>query len=90
MYRVQEYLKVLTGMDDFSLQAVAGSQSELTDVMITKAYYKEKDEGKTRTEMIHPDTTHGTILIPTSSSTTSSISRSNHHYVTNLRDINIC
>ena len=60
MYELEEYLKTLTGMDDFSLQAAAGSQSELIGVMITKAYFKEKKEGKKRTKIIIPDSAHGT------------------------------
>jgi glycine dehydrogenase subunit 2 len=60
MYELEEYLKTLTGMDYFSLQAAAGSQSELIGVMITKAYYKEKREGKKRTKIIIPDSAHGT------------------------------
>jgi glycine dehydrogenase subunit 2 len=60
MYELEEYLKTLTGMDHFSLQAAAGSQSELIGVMITKAYYKEKKEGKNRTKIIIPDSAHGT------------------------------
>jgi len=60
MYELEEYLKILTGMDDFSLQAAAGSQSELIGVMTTKAYYKEKNEDKKRTKIIIPDSAHGT------------------------------
>jgi glycine dehydrogenase subunit 2 len=60
MYELEEYLKTLTGMDDFSLQAAAGSQSELIGVMITKAYFNEKNEGKKRTKIIIPDSAHGT------------------------------
>ena len=61
MYELEEYLKTLTGMDYFSLQAAAGSQSELIGVMITKAFYKEKQEGKKkRTKIIIPDSAHGT------------------------------
>lgn len=68
MYELEQYLKVLTGMDDFSLQAAAGSQSELMGAMIAKAFYKEKEkekennEGKSkkRTKIIIPDSAHGT------------------------------
>jgi glycine cleavage system P protein (glycine dehydrogenase) subunit 2 len=61
MYELEEYLKTLTGMDYFSLQAAAGSQSELIGVMITKAFYKEKKEVKRkRTKIIIPDSAHGT------------------------------
>jgi glycine dehydrogenase subunit 2 len=62
MYELEQYLKVLTGMDDFSLQAAAGSQSELIGTMMAKAFYKEKqeNEGKMRTKIIIPDSAHGT------------------------------
>jgi len=64
MYELEQYLKVLTGMDDFSLQAAAGSQSELIGAMIAKAFYKEKEnnegKGKKRTKIIIPDSAHGT------------------------------
>jgi glycine dehydrogenase subunit 2 len=60
MYDLEQYLKVLTGMDDFSLQAAAGSQSELMGVMMAKAYYKERNEGNKRTKIIIPDSAHGT------------------------------
>ena len=66
MYELEQYLKVLTGMDDFSLQAAVGSQSELMGVMMAKAFYKEKEkekeknEGKRRTKIIIPDSAHGT------------------------------
>jgi glycine dehydrogenase subunit 2 len=88
MYQL-EYLEVHTCTDDFSLQVAEGSQSDMT-----KAYYKEKNEGKKRTMMIIPGTAHGTnpattamckfetISIPTSS-------RSNHHHIANSRDNNI-
>jgi glycine dehydrogenase subunit 2 len=62
MYELEQYFKVLTGMDDFSLQAAAGSQSELMGAMIAKAFYKEKEknEGKRRMKIIIPDSAHGT------------------------------
>jgi glycine cleavage system P protein (glycine dehydrogenase) subunit 2 len=66
IYDLEQYLKVLTGMDDFSLQAAAGSQSELIGVMITKAFYKdknqvgEKDKERKRSKILIPDSAHGT------------------------------
>jgi glycine dehydrogenase subunit 2 len=46
-------------MDAFSLQPAAGAQGELLGVMITKAYYKQKNE-KRRTKIMIPDSAHGT------------------------------
>jgi len=53
-----EILKEITGMDAFSLQPAAGSQSELLGVMIAKKYFAEKNEE--RTKIIIPDSAHGT------------------------------
>lgn len=58
MWELGEYFKNVTGMDAFSLQPAAGSQSELLGVMIAKAYFKEKKEK--RTKIIIPDSAHGT------------------------------
>lgn len=58
MWELGEYFKNITGMDAFSLQPAAGSQSELLGVMIAKAYFKEKKEK--RTKIIIPDSAHGT------------------------------
>jgi glycine dehydrogenase subunit 2 len=51
-------LKKITGMDAFSLQPAAGAQGELLGIMITKTYYKQKNEK--RTKIIIPDSAHGT------------------------------
>ena len=58
MWELQEALKEITGMDAFSLQPAAGSQSELLGVMIAKRYFADK--GERRTRIIIPDSAHGT------------------------------
>src|SRR5919202_706566 len=58
MWELQEYLKEITGMDDFSLQPSAGAQGELLGVMMAKAHFKHK--GERRTKAIIPDSAHGT------------------------------
>ena len=58
MWELKEYLKEITGMDDFSLQPAAGAQSELVGVMMAKAYFRRK--GQKRTKAIIPDSAHGT------------------------------
>src|SRR5215212_680349 len=58
MWELKEYLKDITGMDDFSLQPSAGAQSELLGVMIAKAHFKLN--GEKRTKAIIPDSAHGT------------------------------
>jgi glycine dehydrogenase subunit 2 len=58
IWELEEILKEITGMDAFSLQPAAGSQSELLGVMIAKKYFAEKNEP--RTKIIIPDSAHGT------------------------------
>jgi len=58
MYKLQEQLKEITGMDAISLQPAAGAHGELAGMMIIKKYYKAK--GENRTKVIIPDSAHGT------------------------------
>src|SRR6476660_1411934 len=58
MWELEQYFNKLTGMDAFSLQPAAGAQGELLGVMIAKAFYKQKNEK--RTKIIIPDSAHGT------------------------------
>ena len=58
MWELEQDLREITGMDYFSLQPAAGSQCELLGIMITKAYFKQKKEK--RTKIIIPDSAHGT------------------------------
>lgn len=58
MYELQSFLADITGMDKVTLQPSAGSQGELTGLLIVKAYFKSK--GEKRTKVIIPDSAHGT------------------------------
>lgn len=59
MYDLQEYLEEITGMDRVTLQPAAGSQGELTGLMMIKAYHRQRgDLG--RDKIIVPDSAHGT------------------------------
>lgn len=58
MYKLQESLKVLTGMDAVTLQPAAGAHGELTGMMIIKAYFESI--GEKRKKVIIPDSAHGT------------------------------
>lgn len=58
MWELEQHLKEITGMDAFSLQPAAGAQGELLGIMIAKAYFKQKNEK--RTKAIIPDSAHGT------------------------------
>lgn len=58
-YELQNYLKELTGMAGITLQPAAGSQGELTGLMIMKQYLL--DQGHTHKKVVLiPDSAHGT------------------------------
>ncbi len=59
MYRLDQALCAVTGMDRFTLQPAAGAQGELTGAMIMAAYHAKRGDAK-RTKMIVPDSAHGT------------------------------
>jgi glycine dehydrogenase subunit 2 len=58
MWRLQEILAEVCGLDAVSLQPAAGSQGELTGLMLMRAYFA--DRGEKRTTVITADTAHGT------------------------------
>jgi glycine dehydrogenase subunit 2 len=60
MWRLQEILAEVTGLDAVSLQPAAGSQGELTGLLLMRAYFDERGEGERRRGVVVPDTAHGT------------------------------
>lgn len=58
MYKLQEKLKKVTGMDAVTLQPAAGAHGEMTGMMIIKKYFEHI--GENRTKVIIPDSAHGT------------------------------
>jgi glycine dehydrogenase subunit 2 len=60
MWRLQEILAEVTGLDAVSLQPAAGSQGELTGLMLVRAYFEDKGEAEQRRKVVIPDTAHGT------------------------------
>lgn len=58
IYKLEEALCKITGMDAFSLQPCAGAAGELAGMLIAKAYFEAK--GEERKEVILPDSAHGT------------------------------
>lgn len=58
MYRLEEFLAEISGMDRVSLQPAAGAQGEFLAMLITRAYFES--QGEERTEVIVPDSAHGT------------------------------
>jgi glycine dehydrogenase subunit 2 len=59
MWRLQELLADITGLDAVTLQPAAGSQGELLGLMLVRAYLQDRGE-RGRNEVIVPDTAHGT------------------------------
>jgi glycine dehydrogenase subunit 2 len=60
MWRLQEILAEVCGLDAVSLQPAAGSQGELTGLMLMRAYFADRGEGEQRRTVITADTAHGT------------------------------
>jgi glycine cleavage system P protein (glycine dehydrogenase) subunit 2 len=59
-WRLQEILAEVTGLDAVSLQPAAGSQGELTGLMLVRAYFESRGESAERRKVVIPDTAHGT------------------------------
>jgi glycine dehydrogenase subunit 2 len=60
MWRLQEILTEVCGLHAVSLQPAAGSQGELTGLMLMRAYFADRGEGERRKNVITADTAHGT------------------------------
>ena len=60
MWRLQEILAEVCGLAAVSLQPAAGSQGELTGLMLMRAYFADRGEAEQRTTVITADTAHGT------------------------------
>jgi glycine dehydrogenase subunit 2 len=58
MWELQRALAEIAGLPHVSLQPSAGSQGELTGVLLTRAYHEER--GEHRAKILTPDTAHGT------------------------------
>src|SRR5438874_7338623 len=59
-WRLQEILAEICGLHAVSLQPAAGSQGELTGLMLMRAYFPDRGEGEQRRKVVIPDTAHGT------------------------------
>src|SRR5947209_2196781 len=60
MWRLQEALIEISGLNACSLRPAAGSQGELTGLMLMRAYFNDRGEGAQRDTVITADTAHGT------------------------------
>ena len=58
LYETERWLCEITGMDEFTLQPLAGAHGEFTGAMIMAAYHA--DRGSERTHILIPDSAHGT------------------------------
>ncbi|MDG5788714.1 aminomethyl-transferring glycine dehydrogenase subunit GcvPB [Evansella sp. AB-P1] len=59
MYKLQNSLAEITGMDEVTLQPAAGAHGEWTGLMMIRAYHEANGDTK-RTKVIVPDSAHGT------------------------------
>jgi glycine dehydrogenase subunit 2 len=59
-WELQEILREVTGLDAISLQPAAGSQGELTGLMLFRSYFADRGEAEQRRKIVIPDTAHGT------------------------------
>jgi glycine dehydrogenase subunit 2 len=58
VFELGEYLREITGMKAISLQPAAGSQGELSGLLMVRAYHRK--QGRQRTKILVPDSAHGT------------------------------
>jgi glycine dehydrogenase subunit 2 len=60
MWRLQEILGEVAGLGAVSLQPAAGSQGEVTGLMLMRAYFADRGEVEQRKNVFVADTAHGT------------------------------
>ncbi len=58
LYSMQNLLAEIAGLDAVSLQPAAGAQGELTAMLVAAAYFRDRQEQRTR--VLIPDSAHGT------------------------------
>jgi glycine dehydrogenase subunit 2 len=60
MWRLQQALTEIAGLPAITLQPAAGSQGELTGLMLMRAFFADRGEGEQRDTIVTADTAHGT------------------------------
>ncbi len=60
MFHLERMLAEITGMSRMTLQPAAGAHGEYLGCLITRSFHRSKNELEQRTEMIVPDSAHGT------------------------------
>ncbi len=59
-WRLERILAKVTGLPEISLQAAAGAHGEYAALLMVRAHFREQGELAQRTEVLLPDTAHGT------------------------------
>ncbi len=59
LWELEEALGTISGMDAVTLQPAAGAHGELTGILMIRAYHRARGDLE-RTEVLVPDTAHGT------------------------------
>ncbi len=60
LYRLERALGKITGFPEVSLQPSAGAHGEYAALLMVRAHFRERGELERRTEVLLPDTAHGT------------------------------
>ena len=60
LWRLERILTKVTGLPEVSLQAGAGAHGEWAALLMVRAYFRDRGELDHRTEVLLPDTAHGT------------------------------
>jgi glycine dehydrogenase subunit 2 len=59
-WRLERLLAKVTGLPEVSLQPSAGAHGEYAALLMVRAYFRDRGESEKRTEVLLPDTAHGT------------------------------
>ena len=60
LFRAQQVLAEIAGLDAATVQPLAGAQGEFAGLLMIRAYHRERGEGQTRRRIVVPDSAHGT------------------------------
>ncbi|HEX8464968.1 MAG TPA: aminomethyl-transferring glycine dehydrogenase subunit GcvPB [Abditibacterium sp.] len=60
LFRAQEILAQIAGLDAATVQPLAGAQGEFCGLLMIRAYHQKRGESATRRRIVVPDSAHGT------------------------------
>jgi glycine dehydrogenase subunit 2 len=60
LFRAQNVLAGIAGLDAVSIQPLAGAQGEFAGLLMIQAYHEKRGEGQSRRRIVVPDSAHGT------------------------------